>query len=203
MLKVNITETPRSSLDHQVDKTVLNQSLKVAEAISDLSRATGDFSLYGNVPDSAASSFMIDRKLSLPRLLLSSCGLQKLHGSPSLHGHVFVLRYFPAILVAKVDRSTSLSNNVLRRGISHIISVGLDFHERFYVVSSLIIAGLVPTYLSIGPRTFLLHMNREQNYTAACFRQLSGLYMAICPCSCLYSPSTVPPSPSFPRLTQG
>ncbi|OIW26584.1 ABC transporter [Coniochaeta ligniaria NRRL 30616] len=47
MLKVNITEASKSSLDHEVDKTVLSQNLKVAEAISDLSRATGDFSLYG------------------------------------------------------------------------------------------------------------------------------------------------------------
>ncbi|KAH8903310.1 ABC transporter [Coniochaeta sp. PMI_546] len=47
MLKVNIADTPKSIFDHQVDKTVLSQSLKVAEAISDLSRATGDFSLYG------------------------------------------------------------------------------------------------------------------------------------------------------------
>ncbi|KAF9875444.1 hypothetical protein CkaCkLH20_07264 [Colletotrichum karsti] len=31
----------------KVDKTVQSQSLKVAEAVSDLSRATGDFSLYG------------------------------------------------------------------------------------------------------------------------------------------------------------
>jgi ATP-binding cassette subfamily C (CFTR/MRP) protein 1 len=52
MLKVNITETSKNNLGYQVDKTVISQTLKVAEAISDLSRATGDFSLYGNMPTS-------------------------------------------------------------------------------------------------------------------------------------------------------
>jgi hypothetical protein len=62
LLKINIAETSKSSLDPQVDKTVLSQSLKVAEAISDLSRATGDFSLYGNVPGSAVSSCLTDQQ---------------------------------------------------------------------------------------------------------------------------------------------
>ena len=47
MLKVDLAEPAGNGLEQRVDKTVLNQSLKVADAISDLSRATGDFSLYG------------------------------------------------------------------------------------------------------------------------------------------------------------
>lgn len=127
MLKVNIADTPKSILDHQVDKTVLSQSLKVAEAISDLSRATGDFSLYGNKPNSTTSGSTTDQNL-LYRLLPPSRGLQKLHDFISLHSDVLVFRHFPAILVAKVDGSTSFSNNVLRRGVSHLISASLDFH---------------------------------------------------------------------------
>ncbi|WYZ44670.1 hypothetical protein EsH8_VII_001106 [Colletotrichum jinshuiense] len=48
-LKVQINETKQSATEEQprVDKTVQKQNLKVAEAVSDLSRATGDFSLYG------------------------------------------------------------------------------------------------------------------------------------------------------------
>ena len=47
MLKVNIAEVTKNNADQQVDKTVASRNLKVAEAISDLNRATGDFSLYG------------------------------------------------------------------------------------------------------------------------------------------------------------
>jgi len=52
ILKVHINETQHSTAEEkpQMDKTVQSQSLKVADAISDLSRATGDFSLYGNAP---------------------------------------------------------------------------------------------------------------------------------------------------------
>ncbi|KAK1639348.1 P-loop containing nucleoside triphosphate hydrolase protein [Colletotrichum phormii] len=48
-LKVDIDETKNDTVveQPQVDKTVQNQKLKMAEAASDLSRATGDFSLYG------------------------------------------------------------------------------------------------------------------------------------------------------------
>ncbi|KXH28361.1 hypothetical protein CSAL01_10659 [Colletotrichum salicis] len=48
-LKVGIDETKNDTVveQPQVDKTVQNQKLKMAEAASDLSRATGDFSLYG------------------------------------------------------------------------------------------------------------------------------------------------------------
>ncbi|OHF02462.1 hypothetical protein CORC01_02157 [Colletotrichum orchidophilum] len=47
-LKVNISETRDDTIEEQprVDKTVQNQNLKLAEAASDLSRVTGDISLY-------------------------------------------------------------------------------------------------------------------------------------------------------------
>ncbi|TDZ30378.1 ABC transporter atnG [Colletotrichum spinosum] len=47
ILKHNIYETRREEKQTLVDKTVQSQSLKVTEAIVDLSRATGDVSLYG------------------------------------------------------------------------------------------------------------------------------------------------------------
>ncbi|TEA20925.1 ABC transporter atnG [Colletotrichum sidae] len=47
ILKHNIYETRREEKQTLVDKTVQSQSLKVTEAIVDLSRATGDTSLYG------------------------------------------------------------------------------------------------------------------------------------------------------------
>ncbi|KAL2880163.1 hypothetical protein SGCOL_004548 [Colletotrichum sp. CLE4] len=48
-LKVDIDETKNDTVveQPQVDKTMQNQELKMAEAASDLSRATGDLSLYG------------------------------------------------------------------------------------------------------------------------------------------------------------
>ncbi|MBE3047413.1 hypothetical protein IMZ48_33855 [Candidatus Bathyarchaeota archaeon] len=51
-LEVHINETRDGTAEEQpqADETVQGQSLKVAEAISDLSRATGDVSLYGNIP---------------------------------------------------------------------------------------------------------------------------------------------------------
>jgi hypothetical protein len=49
VLRVLVPETDASSTKEQpqVDSTVQKQTLKVADAISDLSRATGDLSLYG------------------------------------------------------------------------------------------------------------------------------------------------------------
>lgn len=49
--KIQFNETQNSTTEEQpqVDKTVQSQSLKVAEAISDLGRASGDVSLYGNI----------------------------------------------------------------------------------------------------------------------------------------------------------
>lgn len=51
-LRVHIYETRDSTIEEkpQADETVQSQGLKVAEAISNLSRVTGDVSLYGNVP---------------------------------------------------------------------------------------------------------------------------------------------------------
>ncbi|KXH42042.1 hypothetical protein CNYM01_08392 [Colletotrichum nymphaeae SA-01] len=47
-LKVNIVDSKNDTVvkQPQVDKTVQSQNLKMAEAVSDLSRATGDISLY-------------------------------------------------------------------------------------------------------------------------------------------------------------
>ena len=49
--KVHVAETHNNSVEEKnpVNKTVQSKSLDVAEAVSDLSRATGDISLYGNV----------------------------------------------------------------------------------------------------------------------------------------------------------
>jgi hypothetical protein len=49
--KVHVAETYNNSTEeqHPVSKTVQSKRLDVAEAVSDLSRATGDISLYGNV----------------------------------------------------------------------------------------------------------------------------------------------------------
>ncbi|TDZ21488.1 ABC transporter atnG [Colletotrichum orbiculare MAFF 240422] len=47
ILKHNVYETRREEKQTLVDKTIQSQSLKVTEAIVDLSRATGDISLYG------------------------------------------------------------------------------------------------------------------------------------------------------------
>ena len=53
VLKLDIGETHHRVNDMQpeFDKAVQSKSLKVAEAANDLSRATGDVSLYGNVPE--------------------------------------------------------------------------------------------------------------------------------------------------------
>jgi ATP-binding cassette, subfamily C (CFTR/MRP), member 1 len=52
ILKVTVNEAHNSSVKDQlqVNSTVQSQNLKVAEAISDLSRGAGDISLYGNAP---------------------------------------------------------------------------------------------------------------------------------------------------------
>lgn len=51
IVKFNVAETHNNSTEerHPVGKTVQSKRLDVAEAVSDLSRATGDISLYGNV----------------------------------------------------------------------------------------------------------------------------------------------------------
>jgi ATP-binding cassette subfamily C (CFTR/MRP) protein 1 len=51
ILTVHVTETSKSNAKDQIqmDSTVQSQTLKVADAISDLTRATGDVSLYGNM----------------------------------------------------------------------------------------------------------------------------------------------------------
>ncbi|TKW49435.1 Canalicular multispecific organic anion transporter 2 [Colletotrichum tanaceti] len=46
-LHLGVTEKNATEDDPQVDKTIRSQSLKVDEAVSDLSRATGDVTLYG------------------------------------------------------------------------------------------------------------------------------------------------------------
>jgi ATP-binding cassette, subfamily C (CFTR/MRP), member 1 len=50
ILKIYVAETHNNSAEgtHPVNETVQSKSLDVAEAVSDLSRATGDISLYGN-----------------------------------------------------------------------------------------------------------------------------------------------------------
>ncbi|GJC81629.1 ABC transporter atnG [Colletotrichum liriopes] len=52
VVKLHISETQNGNPGEQprLDKNVQSQSLKVAEAISDLTRATGDTLLYGNEP---------------------------------------------------------------------------------------------------------------------------------------------------------
>lgn len=51
ILKVYVTETHHNSTEEmpQVDKRLQSKSLQVAEATSDLRRATGDLLLYGNI----------------------------------------------------------------------------------------------------------------------------------------------------------
>lgn len=71
ILKVNPTDTDKSTAKErlQVESTVQRQTLKVADAISDLSRASGDISRYGNIPNSIAWMFvsqdipLVDRQL--------------------------------------------------------------------------------------------------------------------------------------------
>jgi len=50
IVKDHVAEIHNSTEEqHPVSKTVQSKRLDVAEAVSDLSRATGDISLYGNV----------------------------------------------------------------------------------------------------------------------------------------------------------
>jgi ATP-binding cassette, subfamily C (CFTR/MRP), member 1 len=50
IVKVHVAEKHNNSTEeqHPVSKTVQSKRLDVAEAVSDLSRATGDITLYGN-----------------------------------------------------------------------------------------------------------------------------------------------------------
>lgn len=59
ILKFNDDEShdQNSVQEVKMDKTVLKQKLKVEEGISDLSRAAGDFSLYGMVPRHFGSAY--------------------------------------------------------------------------------------------------------------------------------------------------
>jgi hypothetical protein len=60
ILKVHINKTQSGTIEErtQVDKIVGSQSIRVADAISDLSRATGDFTLYGNVHGAPRTQFL-------------------------------------------------------------------------------------------------------------------------------------------------
>jgi ATP-binding cassette, subfamily C (CFTR/MRP), member 1 len=50
ILKAHVAETDNNSAEekHPVNEAVQSKRLDMAEAVSDLSRATGDISLYGN-----------------------------------------------------------------------------------------------------------------------------------------------------------
>lgn len=71
----------------------------------------------------------------LRRLLYQSRWLSELHFTFSFHGVMFGLRHSSPIFVERVDCSAGLSNDVLYRRLSNIVSGGMDFHQWVNVVS--------------------------------------------------------------------
>lgn len=60
--KITVNTNHETNLDEtiQVNRNLQNQNLKVADAILDLSRGTGDASLYGNDPSQTSLGAFAD-----------------------------------------------------------------------------------------------------------------------------------------------
>ncbi|KAB5518710.1 ABC transporter [Coniochaeta sp. 2T2.1] len=180
MLKVNIAEATKNDLDQKVDKTVVSQSLKVAEAISDLNRATGDFSLYGYYLKAVGSrNFMI---LLVCTAMYSffvtfpQYWLQKWTEAPPARTTFFIGGYLIASLLAWTSTNGYMwSTHILidhesgaelhRRLLSTIVGAPLSFFSatdtgvilnRFSQDMQLVYRQLPPAFLSISNQVFKL-----------------------------------------------
>lgn len=178
VLKLHIggTEKNVTEEDPQVDKNIRSQSIKVDEAVSDLSRATGDASLYGN-----ALLQLLHRPshadLALAhRLLSQGCGTQKLSPPSCLHVVILVLHHIPAVLAPEMDRSTCLPDHVLCRGLHNRIFSRLGFHKRFDVVGAPPLSDQNDAEFREGLHTSASRPSQGQTYTAVFFQPSSGSY---------------------------
>lgn len=110
-----------------VNHNIQDAGLKVAEATSDLSRATGDLSLYGRCWLPFHFHIHTDTTYS-HRLLHQGCWRSQLSATCRLYSRLLILHYVPSILVENLDGSTILSNVVLHWRLSHTISNGLGLY---------------------------------------------------------------------------
>ncbi|KAB5542688.1 ABC transporter [Coniochaeta sp. 2T2.1] len=196
MLKVNIAETTKNDLDQKLDKTVRNHSLKVAEAISDLSRATGDFSLYGYYLKAVGSrNFVILLTCTAMYsffVTFPQYWLQKWTEAPPSQTTFFIGGYLIASLLAWASTNGSMWSTYIliahesgaelhRRLLWTIVEAPLSFFSttdtgvilnRFSQDIQLVDRQLPPAVLSISNQVFKLIVQtallfRAQKLTAA------------------------------------
>lgn len=181
-LRVLVPETDASSTKEQpqVDSTVQKQTLKVADAISDMSRATGDLSLYGYYIQSvglrnfllliactASYSFFV----TIPQYWLS-----KWTAAPASQTMFYIGGYLISSLMAWTSTNGSMwSTNILiasesgaelhRRLLSTVIGAPLSFFSatdigvilnRFSQDIQLVDRQLPPAMLSMSTQIFKL-----------------------------------------------
>lgn len=134
--KTYLDDTPRNSTDTGLlaKNTLQNQNLKVAEAMSDLSRMTGDFSLY-----SMSECECFDLIISLltqvcQRVLSERRRIAKLLPAGSMYGLILVLRNVSPVLAAEVDRGTCLADQLLYQRVPYLFVSGLGCYKRVDVV---------------------------------------------------------------------
>ncbi|KAK4444468.1 ATP-binding cassette-containing protein [Podospora aff. communis PSN243] len=132
VLKLDVGETQKKAGDVQpeLDKAVKSRSLKVAEAANDLSRATGDFSLYGYYLGAVGV-----RNFGLLLLFTFSCSffvtfphywLQQWMEAPVSQTWFYVGGYLASALITWLSTNGSMST-------THILispTSGIELHRR-------------------------------------------------------------------------
>ncbi|PTB62192.1 P-loop containing nucleoside triphosphate hydrolase protein [Trichoderma citrinoviride] len=184
ILKVNAIDLDKTAAEEQlkVDSTVQKQTLKVADAISDLSRATGDLSLY------ASYSFFV----TFPQYWLN-----KWTAAPPSDTMFYIGGYLILSLLAWTSTNGSMwSTNILiasdsgaelhRRTLSTVIGAPLSFFSttdigvilnRFSQDIQLVDRQLPPAILSISNQVFKILVQTALLFAA---QKLMAVSLPVC-----------------------
>ncbi|KAL6862008.1 P-loop containing nucleoside triphosphate hydrolase protein [Trichoderma novae-zelandiae] len=203
ILKVNATDLDKSAAEEQlkVDSNVQRQTMKVADAISDLSRATGDITLYGYyikaigfrnffllLACTASYSFFV----TFPQYWLS-----KWTAAPPSDTMFYIGGYLILSLLAWASTNGSMwSTNILiasdsgaelhRRTLSTVIGAPLSFFSatdigvilnRFSQDIQLVDRQLPPAILSISNQVFKIMVQTALLFAA---QKLMAVTLPIC-----------------------
>ncbi|EGR53020.1 uncharacterized protein TRIREDRAFT_54954 [Trichoderma reesei QM6a] len=184
ILKVNATDLDKNAAEEQlkVDSNVQRQTMKVADAISDLSRATGDITLY------ASYSFFV----TFPQYWLN-----KWTAAPPSDTMFYIGGYLILSLLAWASTNGSMwSTNILiasdsgaelhRRTISTVIGAPLSFFSntdigvilnRFSQDIQLVDRQLPPAILSISNQVFKILVQAALLFAA---QKLMAVTLPVC-----------------------
>ena len=116
------------------DSTVQSRRIKLSEAVSDLSRAAGDLSLYGDQPSlirGLYSLFISSSNHDFWYRILLPCRRSTQHThTPNVYRHILILHHVPAIHPPEVDRGARFSSALLHHELCSGFFLGVDSYQR-------------------------------------------------------------------------